>query len=155
MTHEELIMKAKSTKSAQELLAFAKENGIEMTEESAKVYFEQLNKMGEISDDELDNVSGGGCTLVTGYTVVTSGLKCFITEPDGSSGFTSNVYYEYYDDGLYSADLVTPAKKTCYYRDSAVRRTWAAFDCGESQVCGNCQHLEFEAYFGYCGKSKK
>lgn len=43
-----------------ELLALAKENGIEMTEEQAKEYFAKLNtKTGELADDELDNVSGG------------------------------------------------------------------------------------------------
>ena len=61
MTHEELILKAKAAKSAEELLALAKENEVEMTEESAKAYFEQINKKGELSDDELDNVAGGGC----------------------------------------------------------------------------------------------
>ena len=43
-------------------MALAKENGMELTEESAKAYFEQLNpKTGELSDDELNNVAGGGC----------------------------------------------------------------------------------------------
>ena len=47
------------------LIALAKENGIELTEESAQAYFNQLNpKTGELADDELsdselDNVSGG------------------------------------------------------------------------------------------------
>ena len=58
----ELIEKAKEAKNPEELMALAKENGIEMTEESAKAYFEQLHpKTGELSDDELDNVAGGGC----------------------------------------------------------------------------------------------
>ena len=58
----ELIEKAKSAKTPEELLALAKENGMELTEESAKAYFEQLNpKTGELADDELDNVAGGGC----------------------------------------------------------------------------------------------
>ena len=40
----------------------AKENNIELTEETAKAYFGQLNPpTGELSDDELDNVAGGGC----------------------------------------------------------------------------------------------
>ena len=56
----ELIEKAKSAKTPEELLALAKENGIEMTAESAKAYFEQLNpKTGELADEELDNVAGG------------------------------------------------------------------------------------------------
>ena len=59
--YEELIYKAKAAKSAQEISDLAKENGIEMTEESANAYFEQLQKSGELADDELDNVAGGWC----------------------------------------------------------------------------------------------
>lgn len=44
MTYEELMVRAKAAKSAEELIALAKENDVEMTEESAKAYFEQLNK---------------------------------------------------------------------------------------------------------------
>ena len=60
--NNELIAKAKHAKSPEELMALAKENGVELTEESAKSYFNQLNpKTGELADDELDNVAGGGC----------------------------------------------------------------------------------------------
>ena len=55
----ELIAKAKAAKSAEELLALAKENGLELTEEEAKTYFAQLNANGALSDDELDAVAGG------------------------------------------------------------------------------------------------
>ena len=59
---KELIAKAKQAKTPEELMSLAKENSIEMTEESAKAYFEQLHpKTGELTDDELDNVAGGGC----------------------------------------------------------------------------------------------
>ncbi len=55
----ELIEKAKTAKTAEELLEMAKAENIEMTaEEAAKVYAE-LHKTGELSDEELDNVSGG------------------------------------------------------------------------------------------------
>ena len=54
-----LIAKAKAAKSAEELLALAKKNNVEMTEEQAKIYFEQLNANGTVSDDELDVVAGG------------------------------------------------------------------------------------------------
>ena len=56
---KDLIIKAKQAKSPEKLLILAKENGTEMTEESAKAYFAKLHKSGEVSDDELDNVSGG------------------------------------------------------------------------------------------------
>ena len=62
--NEELIAKAKEAKSVEELLALAGENGVEMTEENAKALFERLQSSGELADDELDNVSGGGCGLL-------------------------------------------------------------------------------------------
>ena len=58
---KELIEKAKTAKSAEELLAMAKAENIELTEEQAAKAFAELNKTGELSDGELDNVSGGGC----------------------------------------------------------------------------------------------
>ena len=40
-----------------------------MTEKEAKKYFAQLTpQTGEISDDELDNVSGGACVTTTAPT---------------------------------------------------------------------------------------
>ena len=62
MLNEEMIAKAREAKSVEELLALAKENGIELTDEQAKEYFAQLNPTkGELSDDELEDVAGGGC----------------------------------------------------------------------------------------------
>ena len=40
---EELIAKAKGTKTPEELAALAKESSIDLTEEEAKAYFEQLH----------------------------------------------------------------------------------------------------------------
>jgi NADH pyrophosphatase NudC (nudix superfamily) len=61
----EMIEKAKAAKSAEELLALAKENNVEMTADEAATYFAQLNpKSGELDDDDLDAVAGGangGC----------------------------------------------------------------------------------------------
>ena len=87
MTTEEL-KKAKECKSAEELMALAKENNIKITEEQAKEYFAKLNPAnGEITDDELDNVAGGtscgdaskcpkcGCTKAkSSYTMRDGGL---------------------------------------------------------------------------------
>ena len=55
----ELIAKAKAAKTAEELIELAKDNNVELTEEDAKTYFEQLNANGAVSDDELDVVAGG------------------------------------------------------------------------------------------------
>ncbi len=58
---KELIEKAKKCETVQELLALAKENDIEMNEEQANNLLIGMKKAGELSDRELDNVSGGGC----------------------------------------------------------------------------------------------
>ncbi|MDE6730906.1 MAG: bacteriocin [Oscillospiraceae bacterium] len=77
----ELIEKARQTKSIEELLNLAETNGITITQDEAENYFAQLHQSVELSDDELNNVSGGGCgsksegdkcdcggTLVKGYS---------------------------------------------------------------------------------------
>ena len=56
----ELIAKAKTAKSVEELLKLADGNGIELTEEEANTFFSQLNANAAVSDDELDAVAGGG-----------------------------------------------------------------------------------------------
>ncbi len=55
----QLLAKAKQAKNTEELIALAKENGVELTAESAKAYFDSLHKAGELADDELDSVAGG------------------------------------------------------------------------------------------------
>ena len=55
----ELIAKAKTAKSAEELLELAKANGVELTEAEAKTYFEQINANGAVADDDLGAVAGG------------------------------------------------------------------------------------------------
>lgn len=58
--NNELIAMAKKAATVEELLALAKENHMGLSEEDAKMYFEQLHpKTGELSDDDLDNVTGG------------------------------------------------------------------------------------------------
>ena len=58
-------------------MAFAKENNMEMTEESAKAYFDLIHpKTGDIPESELDNVSGGGCHADDGREIVTVGHGC-------------------------------------------------------------------------------
>ena len=74
---EELIAKAKGTKTPEELAALAKESSIDLTEEEAKAYFEQLHpKTGELSDDELANGAAGGCHTDRGYLLTTAGYRC-------------------------------------------------------------------------------
>lgn len=136
---QEMIEKARQAKTVEEFLALAKENGMEMTVEEAKAYFEQLHPVtGELSDDELDNVSGGGCTTNGGYTTVTSDLKCFTGQ------FEENVWKN------------TSTGET-YFRynntNSSLRDLWRHNVYGDRK-CGRCSHLEFNGGIGYCGVSK-
>ena len=55
----EIVEKAKTAASVDELLAIAKENDVELTEDEAKIYFAQLNANGAVADEELDLVAGG------------------------------------------------------------------------------------------------
>jgi hypothetical protein len=71
-----ILAKAKQVKSVEELLVLAKESGTELTEEQAVVYFARLNpQYGELADEELDNVAGGGCYNAFGDLMV-EGYYC-------------------------------------------------------------------------------
>lgn len=60
---EQRLMKARTAKSPAELLALAKAEGMDMTEEQASALFARLNPPpGELSDGELSDVTGGGCS---------------------------------------------------------------------------------------------
>ena len=141
MMNEEMIAKAKEAKSVEELIALAKENGVELNEEDAKMYFEQLNaKKGELSDDELDVVSGGGCeTKVDGkkYTVVTPACKCFTGQ------YLSNFKIGY-----------TTVETTVRHDNAGLRYWWfpGPNSCNDGK-CGSCAHLGFKGGIGYCEKS--
>ena len=56
---EEQLAKIKAAKTAEELIALAKAEGIEATEEQIKAQFDAMHSEGELADDELNNVSGG------------------------------------------------------------------------------------------------
>ena len=93
----EMIDKAKTAKSADELLELAKANGVEITEDEAKTYFAQLNpKDCELNDDDLDSVAGGyvcstgrvGDTVrvISGETCPTCGSDTGTVEKWGTLG---------------------------------------------------------------------
>ena len=119
----ELIAKAKQAKTSEELMALAKENGFEMTEESAKAYFEQLNpKTGELADEELDNVAGGSCYASDGRMVISLGYVCrgFSCKKDGgrATGFICIVPY--------------------------------CAECGTTANCGQCKYCSYEKGLWLC-----
>ena len=55
---QELMEKAVACRTTEELLALAKENGIELTAEQAEAYL-AVYQSGKIPDEELDAVAGG------------------------------------------------------------------------------------------------
>ncbi len=57
--NEEMFQKLKTAKSAEEMIAVAREYGKELTKEQAEEMLAFENADGELSDDDLDNVAGG------------------------------------------------------------------------------------------------
>lgn len=73
--NSELLQKAGEARTPEELQALAKENGMDITPEQAREYFDRLHQTGELDDDELENVSGGcggggGPSVPKGYVEI-------------------------------------------------------------------------------------
>ena len=130
--NKELLTKAKSAKSLEELIAIAKENGMELTEENAQAYFKLLNpQTGEIADDELDNVSGGGCgSPASKYsigqnvwfrsTIMYNGVKC-------NASYYGTIIKQNYNNGSWYYTISSsyternqPVVKEFYIREDAI-----------------------------------
>ena len=63
---KEMLEKAMQCKTAEDLIAYAKTEGIDLTKEEAKAYFDELSEC-ELKDGELEHIaggkaSGGGCS---------------------------------------------------------------------------------------------
>ena len=63
---KEQIAKAMQCKSTEELIAFVKSEGIDITKEEAEAYLDELDDV-ELDSEALTKVAGGGC-----YTVCNS-----------------------------------------------------------------------------------
>ncbi len=73
----ETIERLKGAKDVKELMAFVDKEGIKLSLDSASKLFERIHTAGEISDDELDCVSGGACYSEDGgYLMTTAGYSC-------------------------------------------------------------------------------
>ena len=66
----EMIQKAKGAKSVKELFELAKTEGIDVTEDEARKYFEQIN-LPDLDDELLDMVLGGAIVSdpITNYNL--------------------------------------------------------------------------------------
>lgn len=130
--YEELLAKAKEAKDEKELLAMAKKEGIDLTEDSVKSLFMHLHSEGELSEDELGDVSGGGCQKKINnhnFTVVTSACNCFTGKwVDSWVGYA----------------------RCCRKDNIQLRETWYALS--SKGKCGTCLYLEFDSNgIGVCG----
>ncbi len=134
MTHEEMILKAKEAKSAEALLALAKEYGMEITEEDAKVYFEQLHKSGELADEELTDVAGGGCyedgKLITTHMNGCEYWRCYKC---GEKGM------------IFEGDIISGVYQHACNKDSNLMLA----------VCGNCKYFVASGGLLLCEHPKK
>ena len=120
---KELIEKAKTAKSAEELLETAKAEGAQMTAGEAARAFAELHKSGELADDELDNVAGGESDTCEeqnrrhpyiGAMVTTNkgGITCSKCHYIGSFKVTAIQYSLNRREGIDSCNLTCPVCNT-------------------------------------------
>ncbi len=122
---QELLKKAKAAETPEALLAFAKENGTDLTEESAKAYFDMLHQeAGEISDEELDNISGG-CNAGDGRKIVSALISC--------AGFVC---------------------KKCGGLKVKTALNHYCKECGKQADCTNCMYCSYEKGLWLCNKGR-
>ena len=128
----ELLEKAKKAESAEALQALAKENDYNMSAEEANAYFAQLHKSGELSDEELENVSGGGCRN-NGHLVVTVAYGCrlWMCKKDDAYSYMTGFNLE-----------------TDTY-------TYACSKCQAAPHCYNCKYCRYEKGLWLCYHPEK
>ena len=61
---KEMVMKAMQCETAEDLISFAKSEGIEITKEEAEAYMTELSDF-ELESIELKNIAGGKCYMRT------------------------------------------------------------------------------------------
>lgn len=130
MNMTEMMERAHGARSPEELLALARETGMELTEQDAEDIFGRFHKKGELSDEELDNVAGGACnTQLDGddYVMVSPQQACTIGKYEDSSSVPPQM----------EVDCAT------------LRALWAI--AGADGACGRCRWLVFGGSNGYCG----
>ncbi len=60
----DMLAKAKAAKSAEDLIALAKESGTALKDGQAQQAFERLSASGALADDELEAVAGGTSGII-------------------------------------------------------------------------------------------
>ena len=132
MDINEMIMKGKEANTVEELKEMAVKENWNISDEEANAYFDELQKyktpnMGELNDDELDDVSGGGCYKGK-RLVVTTMHSCM--EWSCKCGNPSNM---------------TPGELVNLGRCPKCRR---------GKTCGNCRYCSYEKGLWLCNNPK-
>ena len=127
----ELLEKARKAESAEALKALAKENEYDMSDDEASAYFAQMHKSGELSDEEMENVSGGACHN-NGHMVTTlfNGCTGWLCE-------THKMPVKMFEDG-YDACATYPQT-----------------GCTKSHYCKTCYYCHYERGLWLCYNPKK
>ena len=135
-THEftkELTEKAKTAKNAEELAEMAKAEGIEMTAEEAEKVYAELNKRGELADEELDNVAGGGCR------------KASYPSPSGDCSNAESVTFLYkvgQEEEVYCSKVINTKTKRCKILAREVRYEQNGYGEYVYRPCYYCQSID-------------
>ena len=143
-----MIEKAKAAKSVEELLEIAKANNVEMTADEAATYFAQLNpKSGELDDDDLDAVAGGGCndnkTFKDGYIETTGDTfrPCFVCRSCGIARL-------YLDSSRYTCAGVGAGYMMAYQPRHCAQ-------CNARAYCYNCAYYEDRNGESWCNNPNR
>ena len=135
--NQELLKKARAAKTPEEIKDIMVSNGIEgFSDETAKKYFDYLNRgSGELSDDELEQAAGGCNTY--GHPTVTCDKKCNCGKFELSYRLGKRMRNDY----------------------STLRNMWEMMTIGSQSStaadvydkCGYCLHLGFNSSgTGFC-----
>lgn len=138
MNKKELLEKAKAAKSPEEIQVLAKENGMEdFSVDSAKAYYEQFHKEGELLDEELDNVAGGACYIDDGRMVTTvfNDCKYFACKHCGSTD--RKIPYGHLSGCPFAK--MSPLSEQLQTDD-------------ELRGCSNCKYMSYEKGLWLCNK---
>ena len=76
MAQKELLEKVKAAKSVEEIIEISKETGKEIAAEEAKKLYDEFQKAGELSDEDMEAVAGGGCRTEDGVLIVSPFYGC-------------------------------------------------------------------------------
>lgn len=88
----ELKRRLKTAGSEAEFKAILEEEGINLSDEDIENAFASINREGEIEDDDLDSVSGGGCSKED-YTLTCPRCGTKLTYVSYSDNIDARTYY--------------------------------------------------------------